>query len=517
MAVSAAIKFTQGVTTAPAGQALMGVAGQAVVASNGNDGDVMYWEWEVLGAPGGSTLLPGVKSQGGVATYAFTPDVAGGYSLKLTVRDKYGAQAEDTRVFQVPEATGRIIPPFGAAAKALNFAGQLLGWHPYMEQWLRYLDTGVGDPVVYALATDNQALTGLPTIDNLSVPAGKLVCLAGNTNGVENGLWVTSAGAWSRAVLATGRGAAGVRVWVDRGQFQQGTRWECKNLVGADVVGTNALTFKRSGARLGDIPFDSDDVGYWCGAESGSTLTFPNLVPGGASLPLTAHNNGSNLAYAASEILPGLFGGSALQMSFNTRGLYGASAAVDVGVAVPFHMSLFFKPLMSTIGTGSGTAEAIVGRTKLATLTNYNAANIAFALRGNRLSNNYGDGSGGDFYRRLLIDVNIAGTFQTLDYVRASVIEGWAAFPGMWFQYDVSYDPNDGFYETRMNAMQTNKTVSGQMPGSGAGYIFVGSPFVSGAFAVVGFPMVVCGVRLRKAKPSLAWVQERWTRSRGWV
>src|SRR4029077_6683835 len=102
----------QGMTTAPAGTALIGVAGQAVVASNGNDADLMYWEWGVLGAPGGSALLPGVKSQGGVATSAFTPHVAGGYNIKLTVRDRYGAQAEDTRVFQIAEATGRIIPPF---------------------------------------------------------------------------------------------------------------------------------------------------------------------------------------------------------------------------------------------------------------------------------------------------------------------------------------------------------------------------------------------------------------------
>jgi hypothetical protein len=41
----------------------------------------------------------------------------------------------------VLEASGRFIPPLGAKASALNFAGQVRGWAKHLAEWLKYADT----------------------------------------------------------------------------------------------------------------------------------------------------------------------------------------------------------------------------------------------------------------------------------------------------------------------------------------------------------------------------------------
>lgn len=52
---------------------------------------------------------------------------------------------------------------------------------------------------VRVVATSNQALTGLPTIDGVSVQVGDRVLLTAQTEGRRNGVWVATAGAWYRA------------------------------------------------------------------------------------------------------------------------------------------------------------------------------------------------------------------------------------------------------------------------------------------------------------------------------
>jgi hypothetical protein len=52
--------------------------------------------------------------------------------------------------------SGKIIPNFGADASALNFGGQLLGWHPYIEEFLQEgieVPTPDDTPVYITLAT----------------------------------------------------------------------------------------------------------------------------------------------------------------------------------------------------------------------------------------------------------------------------------------------------------------------------------------------------------------------------
>lgn len=184
---TAAIKFTQGLTSSTPGQALVnGVLTTPVTAANGNDASVETWKWELVYAPPGSALAPGTVFSDGAATSAtFVPDVTGGYVVDLTVTDFSGAIAKDRRVFLVPEVSGRSIPPFGADMASLNPGGSTLGWDPYAGQILRLVEsaksiTNASGGGLAAVATDN----GTKTISCLKLTGSPIVYgLAGGYEG----------------------------------------------------------------------------------------------------------------------------------------------------------------------------------------------------------------------------------------------------------------------------------------------------------------------------------------------
>lgn len=137
MAVSAKIKFVQGVLTPNAGLALLGALTTAVVCSNDNNGDAKLWTWNIIAKPPGSAVTLGQISASSTAT--FQPDVRGGYHVELIVTDENGVSVSDRSVFEVPELSGLVIPPFFAGKDELNFGGQAQGWDPYMREVIQYL------------------------------------------------------------------------------------------------------------------------------------------------------------------------------------------------------------------------------------------------------------------------------------------------------------------------------------------------------------------------------------------
>lgn len=146
MPVVASIAFKQGATVGAPGYALIGTDGTAVTVSNGNDAAVENWLFEVVDAPPTSAVPRGVIQNGTLPTYTFTPDVPGGYEFHLVVTDQFGNFAEDFRVFQVAEPSGRYITSFKATDLALNFtippatSPNARGWAPLMEAYLRTVD-----------------------------------------------------------------------------------------------------------------------------------------------------------------------------------------------------------------------------------------------------------------------------------------------------------------------------------------------------------------------------------------
>jgi hypothetical protein len=134
------IKFTQGANNPPAGQAIQAVTGVALVITNGDNTNVVTWLYQVIDVPPGSAIPIGTLST--TATAGFTPDVTGGYQIKLTTTDNVANTYVDFRAALIPEDSvySRIIAPFSAASDALNISAQTRGWAPFMESYLHVID-----------------------------------------------------------------------------------------------------------------------------------------------------------------------------------------------------------------------------------------------------------------------------------------------------------------------------------------------------------------------------------------
>lgn len=273
MPVSAAIKFTQGVTTDIAGRAVIGATAVAVVMTNGDNSDAFDWTWELLTKPSASAIASGVIAAGAVISASFMPDVPGSYLARLTVMDTMGNQAQDTRAFIVREGSGRIIPPFRGDSGSLNYAGQDEGWDPAMEQWLHATDgraprinagTGTLNDVVSADLVDGTAADGLrftnavgPTITGLAAGySGRRLYVLATVSAVVLANENLSSAAANRIVTGAGMDVtlqAGSVAWLVYDGVD--LRWRLQPigvLVSPTITGT--VTYQGTHQRILNIP-----------------------------------------------------------------------------------------------------------------------------------------------------------------------------------------------------------------------------------------------------------------------
>lgn len=149
--VAASIYFRQpgGAGTSAAGFALLGdstCVNKAVTVGNGDDTNVSRWTYEMVATSDPASTVPlGVVQDGAQPTFMFTPDKKGGYLLHLVTTDKFGNVAEDYRVFQVAEASGRLIVPFRTTEKMCNWTNfdstlNVRGWADYQRAYDKLLD-----------------------------------------------------------------------------------------------------------------------------------------------------------------------------------------------------------------------------------------------------------------------------------------------------------------------------------------------------------------------------------------
>jgi hypothetical protein len=143
MSVLAKLQFSQSTTTFPADAAAEVAVAVPVVARSVSSGSIARLRWTLLSAPTASALVAGVLAVD-VPETAFTPDVAGGYLIELEVIDRDGFRSTTRKAVLIPEASGRIIPPFLGDPSSLNVGGQTRGWSPYLEEYLKAVDSGAG-------------------------------------------------------------------------------------------------------------------------------------------------------------------------------------------------------------------------------------------------------------------------------------------------------------------------------------------------------------------------------------
>lgn len=102
--------------------------------------------------------------------------------------------------------------------------------------------TGVGNPPVQVVANSNQSLTGLPTIDGVTLTNSARLLLVGQMAPIQNGIWVTASsgsGSWTRPTdFSTSSNQVGSAVDVEAGTMYYASRWV--------MTGTSTVTIDTS-------------------------------------------------------------------------------------------------------------------------------------------------------------------------------------------------------------------------------------------------------------------------------
>jgi hypothetical protein len=147
MSISAAIKFTQGATTAAAGTSVIGALGAVVTLTNGDNTNAVYWSWQLLDSPAASSLVVGPLSEGPASSISsFTPDVSGCYRIMLTVKDASNNIVQQIRNFGVRNSRGWLNPSYKSGADEMNFAGNTRGGAAYTDEIFADLKTVADTP-----------------------------------------------------------------------------------------------------------------------------------------------------------------------------------------------------------------------------------------------------------------------------------------------------------------------------------------------------------------------------------
>jgi len=130
------------------------------------------------------------------------------------------------------------------------------------------------------VAISNVTLSGLSTIDGVSLAASDRVLLTNQTTTSENGLWEAQSGSWTRpADFASSSVADQAYVLITSGSTNAGSSWLCTTP--AAVIDTDPITFVLF--SYPDIIFGAN-VGSGAGLvfrdKTGTTLNFKSLIAG---------------------------------------------------------------------------------------------------------------------------------------------------------------------------------------------------------------------------------------------
>lgn len=188
-----------------------------------------------------------------------------------------------------------------------------------------------------AIATSNVALTGAQTVDGVSLVAGDRVLLSGQSNPVQNGIFVVATGAWSRAAdMAAGSDGSGNFTFVTEGSSYNDTGWVCTNSTGSAVVGTDALGFTQfsgTGSGVGGSG-TTGKLPKWSGFSSlsDSILTEAGgVVTAAGDLNVTGFYKVSGTQIALANLSDGA---TALRTNASKNLLTGNTLTIDSGATI---------------------------------------------------------------------------------------------------------------------------------------------------------------------------------------
>jgi len=235
-------------------------------------------------SPTGVVAINGFSTAGVVHN-----DASGNLSSSLIVNaDITNATISNAKLATISSSNtpGSIVVRDGSGNFATNMI-TLLGsvTNPTDAATKSYVDSAVATGIVaktpaLVVSTTNVTISGLQTIDGVALSANDRVLLVGQTNPVENGLWLAQSGAWTRpADFANGTMAGQAYVLILSGATYEGSSWLCSTPTA--VIGTDPIQFS-----LFSLPNTTTGANVGAGTglvfrdKTGITLNFRSLLAG---------------------------------------------------------------------------------------------------------------------------------------------------------------------------------------------------------------------------------------------
>jgi len=135
---TAALKFTQGVSSNTPGKSFKAtLGGGAVTIANNDNTGVTAWTYTLMDVPKSSALVPGVLSTGATPTTSITPDVAGSYRIQEVLSGP-GGTASQIRDIVVANSRGWILPSYLGVGSEFDFPDPV---SPNSRGWASMLET----------------------------------------------------------------------------------------------------------------------------------------------------------------------------------------------------------------------------------------------------------------------------------------------------------------------------------------------------------------------------------------
>ena len=314
----------------------------------------------------------------GLPFYATANPIQSGLTITNSTIDSttIGATTPSTGVFtSIATTTGTISTNASSATDIVN----LLTLQAYA--------AGISwkNPVT-AATTVNITLSGLQTVDTVSLIAGNTVLVKNQTDNTKNGIYQVNAGAWTYATGSTTWAQyVSALVFVEYGS-QAGSAWYCTAQPGG-TLGTTAMVWSNfsvsstytagTGLTLSGYQFSITPQGT--AGTYGSASSVPVFVTN-ASGQVTSVTN-TSIAIAASQITSGTIGSSLISGSYTgitgvgtlTAGTWNAGT---IGVAYGGSGATTLTGYLKGNGTSAFTASTTIPTTDLSgTISNAQLAN----------------------------------------------------------------------------------------------------------------------------------------------
>lgn len=222
-------------------------------------------------------------------------------------------------------------------------------------------------PPANAATTVNITLSGLQTIDTVSLVAGNTVLVKDQTNQAENGIYKVSSGPWSRAPSAdTWSEYEGAIIYIESGG-QATTAWYCTAQPGG-TLGVTAIQFFNlsfasgytagTGLTLLGTQFSISNTGVTAGSYGSASKTLTAQV--NAQGQLTSLS-ASDISINGNQITSGTIGSSYLSGSYT--GITTVGTLTGLTVSTTINGSISGNAATATLANSATTSVNLSGGT----------------------------------------------------------------------------------------------------------------------------------------------------------